>query len=57
MSIAVCLHCSLDINKQSIHKLPLRGAIMIYKYGINVEMIILNDSYFPEFELKESDRK
>ena len=33
---------------------------MMYKKGINVEMIILNDSYFPEFELKiqnENDRK
>ena len=60
MSIAVCLHCSLDINKQSVHKQTLRGAIMIYQYGINIEMIILNDSYFPKFELKvqkENDQK
>ena len=60
MSIGLCLHCSLDINKQSVHKQPLRGAIMIYKYGINVEIIILNYSNFPEFKLKvqnENDRK
>ena len=60
MSIDLCLHCSLDINKQSVHKQALRGAKMIYKYGVNIEMIILNDSYFLKFELKvqkENDRK
>ena len=33
---------------------------MIYKYGINVEIIILNYSNFPEFKIKvqnENDRK
>ena len=60
MPIAVCLHCSLDVYKQIVHKQYLRGEIMIYKYGINGEIVILDGSYFPEFVLKvqkENDRK
>ena len=57
MSIGLCLHWSLDIDKQSVDKQPIRGKIMIYEYGINVEMIILKVTDFPKFELKVQKRK
>ena len=46
--------------KQPVDKQPLRGETIIYKYGINLEFVILNDGYFLKFELevkKEIDRK
>ena len=59
-SIGVCLHWGLGIKKQTFEKQPLRGETKICKYGINIEIIISNDTYFPIFELKvqkENDRK